>query len=168
MDNTTIRKNDMFSSILLEKAQVLLTHCTQHALTLGVAESCTGGLLGGLITSINGSSTVFQGGIIAYSDTVKHHLLGVPTDVLRKNGAVSAIVAHHMALGAMERLDTSLALSITGIAGPNGGSDTKPIGLVFIAKATVHGVVTQEHFFKGDRMAIRLEATLAAMTLALS
>jgi len=104
-------------------------------LTIATAESCTGGLIGAALTSIDGSSASFHGGIIAYDNTVKTKLLGVSPSVLGKYGAVSEKTAQRMAAGAVERLGVDMAVSVTGIAGPNGGSDEKPVGTVWIGVA---------------------------------
>ncbi|MBW4459317.1 MAG: competence/damage-inducible protein A [Nodosilinea sp. WJT8-NPBG4] len=120
--------------------------------TVAVAESCTGGGLGQLLTDIAGSSAYFYGGVIAYDNEVKINLLKVDAAVLEEQGAVSAIVAEQMALGAKALLQTNWALSITGIAGPDGGSETKPVGLVYIGLATPEGnVLTYKHEFSGYR-----------------
>ncbi|MBD2260447.1 competence/damage-inducible protein A [Pseudanabaena sp. FACHB-2040] len=109
--------------------------------TLAVAESCTGGGLGQMITQVSGSSIYFQGGVIAYENAVKIKLLGVEPTVLEEHGAVSALVAEQMALGVQRQLQTDWGLSITGIAGPGGGSPDKPVGLVYIGLATPPGTV---------------------------
>lgn len=120
--------------------------------TVAVAESCTGGGLGQLLTDIPGSSAYFYGGVIAYDNKVKVNLLKVHAAVLESEGAVSAIVAEQMALGVKALLKTHWALSITGIAGPGGGSPTKPVGLVYIGLATPSGeVVSYRHEFSGYR-----------------
>lgn len=120
--------------------------------TLAVAESCTGGGLGQLLTEIAGSSAYFLGGVISYDNRVKVNLLKVDAAALEKHGAVSAIVAEQMALGAKAMLQTDWALSITGIAGPGGGTPTKPVGLVYIGLATPSGEVTSyKHEFSGYR-----------------
>ncbi|MBW4539251.1 MAG: competence/damage-inducible protein A [Myxacorys chilensis ATA2-1-KO14] len=118
--------------------------------TLSVAESCTGGRLGQMITTISGSSTYFMGGIISYDNAVKEALLGVDSQALEQVGAVSAIVAEQMAVGVRARLNTTWGLSITGIAGPGGGTDTKPVGLVYIGLASPEDVTNFEFRF-GDR-----------------
>lgn len=124
----------------------------QRQQTLAVAESCTGGGLGQLLTTVAGSSAYFQGGIISYDNRVKVNLLKVDAAVLEAQGAVSAPVAEQMALGAKALLQTDWALSITGIAGPAGGSPTKPVGLVYIGLATPSGdVVSYRHEFSGYR-----------------
>ena len=102
---------------------------------IGTAESCTGGLIGGAITAIPGSSGCFKGGVTAYDNAVKTKLLGVPTDIIETHGAVSSPVAEAMALGALDALGVDIALSITGIAGPGGGSAEKPIGTVWMSIA---------------------------------
>jgi nicotinamide-nucleotide amidase len=120
--------------------------------TVAVAESCTGGGLGQLFTEIAGSSAYFYGGVIAYDNSVKVKLLGVDAAALEAEGAVSAIVAEQMALGVQRLLKTDWALSITGIAGPEGGTPTKPVGLVYIGLATPSGEVTSyRHEFSGYR-----------------
>lgn len=115
--------------------------------TLAVAESCTGGSLGAMITAVPGSSNYFWGGIISYDNTVKVNVLGVNSDDLVKHGAVSAVVAEQMAKGVRDRLKTTWGLSITGIAGPGGGTDTKPVGLVYIGLSGNDGVYSFEHRF---------------------
>lgn len=120
--------------------------------TLAVAESCTGGGLGQLLTEIAGSSAYFLGGVISYDNRVKVNLLKVDAAALAEHGAVSAIVAEQMALGAKAMLQTDWALSITGIAGPGGGTPTKPVGLVYIGLATPSGeVISYQHEFSGYR-----------------
>jgi nicotinamide-nucleotide amidase len=124
----------------------------QRQQTVAVAESCTGGGLGQLITDIAGSSAYFYGGVMAYDNTVKINLLGVDAAVLADQGAVSAIVAEQMALGVKALLQTDWALSVTGIAGPTGGSPDKPVGLVYIGLTDPTGVVqSYKHEFSGYR-----------------
>jgi len=120
--------------------------------TLGVAESCTGGLLGAMITAVPGSSRYFQGGVVSYANAVKEKLLGVPAEMLATQGAVSAAVAQAMAVGVRERLGSTWGVSITGIAGPGGGSEAKPVGLVYVGLAGAEGTVTAwEHRFSPER-----------------
>jgi nicotinamide-nucleotide amidase len=118
--------------------------------TLSVAESCTGGGLGQMLTSVSGSSAYFWGGIISYDNSVKETLLGVDPQALEQYGAVSSIVAEQMAAGVRERLNTTWGVSITGIAGPDGGTDTKPVGLVYIGLANLDNVTSFKYQF-GDR-----------------
>jgi nicotinamide-nucleotide amidase len=117
--------------------------------TLSVAESCTGGGLGQMLTSVSGSSAYFWGGIISYDNFVKEKLLGVEPQALEQYGAVSSIVAEQMAAGVRERLNTTWGVSITGIAGPDGGTDTKPVGLVYIGLANLDNVTSFKYQF-GD------------------
>ncbi len=119
--------------------------------TLAVAESCTGGGLGAMLTNIAGSSRYFWGGVISYDNSVKVNLLGVNPEDLEQYGAVSHPVAKQMAVGVRDRLNTTYALSITGIAGPDGGTATKPVGLVYIGLATPHGVESFKYRFGESR-----------------
>ncbi|MGD1904572.1 MAG: competence/damage-inducible protein A [Leptolyngbyaceae cyanobacterium] len=117
-----------------------------HNQTVSVAESCTGGGLGQLLTTVAGSSAYFVGGIVSYSNAVKHNLLGVALDTLDTQGAVSAEVAEQMAVGVQQRLATDWGISITGIAGPEGGTETKPVGLVYIGLAGPNNQVTHHRY----------------------
>jgi nicotinamide-nucleotide amidase len=134
-------------------------------LSLSVAESCTGGLLGSLITDQPGSSAYFVGGVIAYADAVKRDQLGVPDGTLEKYGAVSREVAQAMADGVRSRFGTQLAASVTGIAGPDADGSNKPIGLTFVSVASPRGTTTLEFHFKGDRRSNRMQATAEALSL---
>ncbi|MEE8424863.1 MAG: competence/damage-inducible protein A [Elusimicrobiota bacterium] len=130
---------------------------------LAVAESCTGGLLAGKITAVPGSSEYFLGGVVAYNDSIKHSVLGVPKELLRRHGAVSSPIARRMAEGARRRFGSDAAVSITGIAGPGGGSRKKPTGLVFIGISTPRETVVLRSHFAGDRNQIRQRAATAAL-----
>jgi nicotinamide-nucleotide amidase len=134
-------------------------------LTVSVAESCTGGLVGKLITDEPGSSAYFLGGVIAYSDEVKRDELGVPGALLKRVGAVSSEVAKAMAEGARSRFGTDLAAGVTGIAGPDSDGSSKPVGLTYIAVSSTRGTAAHEYRFKGDRWSNRRQA--AAETLRL-
>lgn len=147
-------------------ARVLLAKCRARGLTLAVAESCTGGMLGARLTAIPGSSEVFVGGTVAYSNDVKVRELGVLPETLERHGAVSEECVREMAVGAQRRFGTPLALAITGVAGPGGGTDDKPVGLVWICVATGDGVETRKIQSWGDRQEIRYRAAQAAMELA--
>lgn len=133
---------------------------------LAVAESCTGGMIGERVTAVAGSSGWFAGGVISYADAAKRDLLGVPPELLASHGAVSEPVARAMAVGARRALGTGWALSVTGIAGPGGGTAAKPVGLVFIGCAAPDGIVTvQEHRFRGAREVIRQRTAVQALHL---
>ncbi|GBD20206.1 Nicotinamide-nucleotide amidohydrolase PncC [bacterium HR28] len=140
---------------------------TRRGHTLATAESCTGGLIGHLVTSVPGSSEYYIGGIIAYSNAVKRDVLGVPEELLRAVGAVSPECAEAMARGVRALLKTDYAVATTGIAGPGGGTPTKPVGLVYIACAGPEGTVVEEHRFRGDRWENIAQAAEAALHLLL-
>jgi nicotinamide-nucleotide amidase len=144
---------------------VVLDRCRRLQLTIAVAESCTGGLLGARLTSIPGSSDVVLGGVIAYANEVKHDLLGVAESVLEAHGAVSEPVARQMAEGARARLNASIGISITGVAGPGGGTPEKPVGTVWIAAALPDGTRALQLRLIGDRDEIRRRATQSALEL---
>lgn len=146
----------------------LVSALESKGLTCATAESCTGGGVGSAITSVAGSSAVFLGGVISYSNDVKADVLGVSRDSLARVGAVSSEVASQMATGARRVIGSDLAVSLTGIAGPGGGSVEKPVGLVWFGLATPSGVTTQSRIFSGDRAAIRAAAVEHALGLLLS
>ena len=144
-------------------AAVLLEHARRAGMTLAVAESCTGGQVGQRLSAIPGSSDVFRGGVIAYHNDIKHSQLGVPLEMLEREGAVSEPVARAMAQGAAERLGADLAISITGIAGPAGGTDDKPVGTVWHGYHVRGSTETRHRVYPGDRQGIRTRATVAAL-----
>jgi nicotinamide-nucleotide amidase len=153
---------------LADLARRLQDACVGRHLTVATAESCTGGLVAHAITSIAGSSDYFRGAIVAYENDIKQSLLGVPADVLAAHGAVSAQTARAMATGLRERTGVGLAVSVTGIAGPGGGSDAKPVGLTYLATASARGVEVQRHAWADDRAGnIRLSA-IAALEMLLA
>jgi nicotinamide-nucleotide amidase len=136
-----------------------------RGLMLSVAESCTGGLLGHRLTNVAGSSAYFERGVIVYSNRAKQELLGVPEEILKMHGAVSAACAEAMARGICARSGSACGLSVTGIAGPDGGSPQKPVGTVFFGVA-VAGEVTSRHYrFTGDRVSIKWQSALTALDL---
>ena len=136
-----------------------------RGLTLSVAESCTGGLLGHRLTNVAGSSAYFERGVVVYSNRAKHELLGVSEEILRAHGAVSGPCAEAMARGICERSGTACGLSVTGIAGPDGGTPQKPVGTVFFGVA-VSGHVTSRRFrFAGDRVAVKWQSAQTALDL---
>jgi nicotinamide-nucleotide amidase len=143
----------------------VLALCRAGGLTLGTAESCTGGLVAARLTAIPGSSDAFLGGVVAYSNDVKVRELAVPPELLEKHGAVSPEVAAAMARGARERLGVDVAVSVTGIAGPDGGSDEKPVGLVYLHAEGPGGGVGREFSFPGDRASIRARSVVGALHL---
>ena len=145
--------------------ELVLELCRSRGLTLGTAESCTGGLVAGRLTSVPGSSDVFRGGLVAYDNDVKEAVLGVPADLIGAHGAVSAEVAAAMAQGARERLGVDVAVSVTGIAGPGGGTPEKPVGLVFFHVAGPMGEKALRIELPGDREVIRSRCTVAALHL---
>lgn len=131
---------------------------------LVTAESCTGGMIAAAMTERPGSSAVFERGFITYSNEAKTELLGVPKDTLMKHGAVSTQVATAMIKGAIAHSRAEIAVSVTGIAGPDGGTEKKPVGLVYIGFGDKAGVTeVAEHRFTGDRASIRRQATEAAL-----
>lgn len=138
---------------------------TERGLTLAVAESCTGGLVGHRITGISGSSACFRGGVIAYHNEVKAALLAVPEDLLEREGAVSEAVALAMARGVRERLVADLGLAVTGVAGPTGGTPEKPVGLVYVALADAAGARGRRHLWSGDRWQNKERSAEAALQL---
>ena len=146
-------------------AEIVLALARERGYTLATAESCTGGLVAGRLTAIPGSSDVFRGAVVAYADDVKAGELGVPRPVLEDHGAVSAETAQAMAEGARARLTADVAVSVTGIAGPDGGSDEKPVGLVFLHVAGPDGEEARRIDLPGDREMIRGRATTAALHL---
>jgi PncC family amidohydrolase len=152
---------------LIDLAVRLGARC--HALGRRVAtvESCTGGLVGHLITEVPGSSAYYLGGFVTYSDALKREVVGVPHDVLAAHGAVSAQVAMAMATGARSRTEADLAVSVTGIAGPDGGTAAKPVGLTYVAVADAVGVAVRRHLWTGDRSENKRRSAAAALELLL-
>lgn len=134
---------------------------------LAVAESCTGGGLAAAITDLPGVSTFFEGGIVSYSNDVKEALLGVPAGVLARHGAVSEPTARAMAEGVRQRIRADVGVGITGVAGPDGGTPNKPVGLVHLAVATPHGTRSRHDFWAGDRRNVRASSVQAALSLIL-
>jgi nicotinamide-nucleotide amidase len=144
-------------------ARLLLNELRARGLGLAVAESCTGGMVGERITAVPGSSAVFRGGVIAYSDDLKTDLLAVPIEVLRSQGAVSEATARHMAAGARDRTGAAVSVAVTGIAGPDGGTAEKPVGTVWFGFAVTGRVETQRVGFPGERHDVRARAAQFAL-----
>jgi nicotinamide-nucleotide amidase len=145
--------------------ELVLDACLEQGLTLGTAESCTGGMVAQRLTSVPGSSRVFLGGVVAYADDVKAAELGVSPEMLESHGAVSAETAAAMAAGARERLGADVAVAVTGIAGPDGGSEEKPVGLVYLHAESPAGSRSADFVFPGDREGIRRRAAVTALHL---
>ena len=144
---------------------IVLELARERGLKLATAESCTGGLVGARLTEVPGASEVFLGAVVAYANEIKQALLGVSSETLGQHGAVSAECALEMARGARRALGVDVALSVTGIAGPDGGSADKPVGLVFFCAVSEKETLAQEIRFSGDRDQIRRYATVAALHL---
>lgn len=157
----------MFPSPLLRLAEVVLADARAQKLRIATAESCTGGLIGALLTEIPGSSDVFDRGFIVYSNRAKSDMLGVPGDLIADLGAVSEAVARAMAEGAVENSNAHMAVAVTGVAGPGGGTKMKPIGLVHVAAARERRSIIHEAHRFGDigRSEIRLKTVEAALQL---
>ena len=146
-------------------AEIVLDLCRQRGLTLGTAESCTGGMVAARLTAIPGASDVFLGSVVAYADEVKERALDVPASLLAEHGAVSAEAAAAMAQGVRSRLGVDVGVAVTGIAGPGGGSPQKPVGLVFAHAVGADGERAVRTELPGDRDMIRGRATAAALHL---
>lgn len=142
--------------------------CLERGLTVATAESCTGGLVADAITDVPGSSGYLLGGVIAYADRVKERQLGVPAEVIAAHGAVSVHVARAMAVGARERLGADLAIAVTGIAGPHGGTPAKPVGLTYVAVAGPAGIEVRRFVWTGDRATNKRDSARAALELLLA
>ena len=150
----------------IEELSVCLIEALKSAgKTVATAESCTGGGIGHVLTAVPGSSAVYVGGVISYTNEVKERVLHVPAAALDKHGAVSAETAGYMAKGARELLVSDFGVSVTGIAGPDGDGSGKPVGLVYIGVASEEGVHTHEFIFPGDRAAVREQAIRTALEL---
>lgn len=157
----------MDSEPLVQLVVRLQAICLDRGFTVATAESCTGGLVAKLITDVAGSSGYFRAGIVSYANDAKIHLLGVSDDLLAAHGAVSAQVARSMALGALERTGADLAVAVTGVSGPSGGSPAKPVGLTYVAVADAAGVDVRRFVWSGDRAGNRESSARAALELML-
>ncbi|CCB65302.1 CinA family protein [Hyphomicrobium sp. MC1] len=157
----------MFPADVLTNAKHLIDILRDQNRTLTTAESCTGGLVAAAITAVPGSSDVFYGGFVTYSNDAKEHMIGVDAELIKHHGAVSEAVAHAMAECAVSTTGADLAVSITGIAGPGGGSPHKPVGLVYIAIASVFDAprVERHMFGEAGRDEVRLASLRAALRL---
>ena len=148
-------------------ARAVFESCRATGAILATAESCTGGMIAVALTDIAGSSEIFDRGFVTYSNAAKTEMLGVDADLILRVGAVSAEVAEAMAVGVLERSNAAVAVSVTGIAGPGGGSAEKPVGLVCFGLATAKGVTTERALFQGDRANIRAQAADRGLRLLL-
>ena len=156
----------VFNDDLRDSAAELLMSCREKHLKLATAESCTGGLILGLLTDVAGSSDVVECGFVTYTNEAKCQMLDVPVELFERVGAVSEEVARAMAEGAVSRSLAQLAASATGIAGPGGGTETKPVGLVHIAVARAgHETLHESYVFHGDRQLVREQTVTAAIAL---
>jgi nicotinamide-nucleotide amidase len=156
----------MFSKHLLDLSHEVVERSRAQKQSIATAESCTGGLVAALITAVPGSSHVFDRGFVTYSNEAKNDMLGVPLEVIRRVGAVSAEVAGLMCEGALAVSRADIAVSVTGIAGPGGGTPEKPVGLVYIAAGRRGKPPNVErHIFPGDRAAVREATAERALTL---
>jgi nicotinamide-nucleotide amidase len=157
----------MFPSHLLRLAEVVLMEAREQKLRIATAESCTGGLIGGLLTEIAGSSDIFDRGFIVYSNRAKEEMLGVPGDLIADAGAVSEPVVRAMAEGALEESRANLAVAVTGVAGPGGGTPLKPVGLVHLAVARENKPIFHQAMRFGDigRDKVRRETIVTALEM---
>lgn len=143
---------------------ILVDWCVEHDATVAVAESCTGGLIAHRITNVPGASAIFNGGIVSYANSAKVQLLQVPEEILVSNGAVSEPVALAMATGVRRALNSTYSVAVTGIAGPEGGTEEKPVGTVYMAVAGPSGAIAFLHHFSGTREAIKIQTADAALS----
>lgn len=154
--------------MITKLAHQLVKLATKKNIIIATAESCTGGMVSTAITSIPGSSLVFDCGFVTYSYESKSKILGVNPNTIKKKGAVSKEVAIELAKGAIKNSIATLSVGITGIAGPTGGTPTKPIGLVYIACVLNNKLTLKRYFFKGNRRQIRSQASMEALKMLLS
>ena len=157
----------MFTPEVLTLARLVLDRARQNALRITTAESCTGGLVGAALTEVPGSSDVFERGFVTYSNAAKSDLLGVAAEMIAESGAVSEVVARAMAEGALRAAPAQVAVSITGIAGPGGGSPSKPVGLVHFASARIDGRIVHRSERFGDigRSEVRAASLVTALKM---
>jgi PncC family amidohydrolase len=167
VDETTGEAATATTEDLVRLAALVGRRLTDVGATVSTAESCTGGLIGHVLTEISGSSAWYLGGVVVYSDELKRQLVDVPAALIVTHGAVSPEVAQAMADGAQRSFGTTFAISVTGIAGPTGGTATKPVGLVYVAVAGGGGCTIARHLWSGDRSANKRESAHAALRLLL-
>ena len=156
----------MFDHEMRDAADRVLQACRKRRLKVVTAESCTGGLVAATLTAIAGSSDVVERAFVTYANEAKREMLGVPWDALLGHGAVSEPVARAMAAGALARSAADIAVSVTGVAGPGGGSPDKPVGLVHLAAVRSGGdPIVERHVFPGDRDSIRRVSVITALAM---
>lgn len=157
----------LFSEKLLQKAANFVKLAKSKGLKLAAAESCTGGLLSGLVTSVSGSSDVFDRGFVTYATKSKTDMINVNKNVIEKYTVFSGEVAEAMAKGCVNNSDADIGVGITGIAGPNGGNEKQPVGLVYVAvfNSKTNNVEVNKNIFKGDRDEVRLQAVEKALDM---
>lgn len=156
----------MLNKNIIQSATETIEACKSTGLMVATVESCTGGLVAGALTAVSGSSDVLDRGFVTYSNEAKNEQVGVPMDLIEVHGAVSAEVAEAMARGGVERSNAQIAVAITGIAGPSGGTETKPVGLVHFGCFREGGSVALYHeIYKGDRDAVREASLLQALEM---
>ena len=159
----------MFPVALAVRAEELLAACRQQNIKIATAESCTGGLIAGCLTAVSGSSDVVERGFVTYSNEAKMEMIGVPAELIERVGAVSEEVSRAMAEGALQYSGAQLSLAVTGIAGPGGATEDKPVGLVHLSCARQSGVTQHErHVYEGDRDAVRWATVGTALNMALA
>ena len=152
------------SHSLVAQAEQLLAVCRDNKIKIATAESCTGGLIAGCLTAVAGSSDVVERGFVTYSNLSKEEMLGVPRSLLETHGAVSEEVVLAMARGALAHSNGDVSISVSGVAGPDGGTAEKPVGTVWIGWGLGEGVAEAQHFlFPGDRDEVRNRSMLAAL-----
>lgn len=156
----------MFDHEMRDAAERVLFACRKRGFKVVTAESCTGGLIAATLTAIAGSSDVVDRAFVTYSNEAKREMIGVPWDAILGHGAVSDPVARAMAMGALARSDATLAVAVTGVAGPGGGTTEKPVGLVHLGAArTGFDTIAERHVFPGDRDGVRRVTVLTALTM---
>jgi PncC family amidohydrolase len=149
----------------LQVEEEIIARLVEQGRTLALAESCTGGLVGHRLTQVPGSSASFLGGVIAYHNAVKERVLGVPAEILEREGAVSEATALAMAEGARRLLGADVGVAVTGIAGPAGGTEDKPVGLTYVALAGPESRICERYLWRGERMANKESSAEAALAL---
>ena len=148
-----------------KQSEILYHNCLEKKITVTTAESCTGGMIASSIVSVSGSSAIFKSSVVTYSNEMKSKILNIPLKSINENGAVSKVIAYTMAYNVLDLMNSDISIAVTGIAGPGGGSKNKPVGLVYIGIGTKQNIVTKRYLFKGNRLKIRQETTLASLKL---